>query len=301
MLDCARVAAIAVSRRPTDAGSVETHLVKRSEANADALAQAEQDKPDSKTPAPESASEQPPKELSPEEKAALAEGQALFRGLCSGCHGGLGRGGKGPDLTDNRWLHGDKDEDIARVIQNGVPGTTMKKLGESLKEQQIARIIGYVRSLARAPGDANWKPYMPGDPKAGELLFFDDKSKAPCAKCHTVNRKGGRVGPTLDRIAARRSPEFIMESIVQPSKFIDPLFEAVTVATREGKVIVGLRINETNFSIQLREENGRFHSLMKRDLEDFRVMDKSLMPENIAEQLTVKQLHDLFAFLMTLE
>src|SRR5262245_34610879 len=44
------------------------------------------------------------KELTPEEKGTLAEGQALFRGLCSGCHGGMGRGGKGPDLTDNRWL-----------------------------------------------------------------------------------------------------------------------------------------------------------------------------------------------------
>jgi quinoprotein glucose dehydrogenase len=132
-------------------------------------------------------------------------------------------------------------------------------------------------------------------------LFFDEKSKTPCSKCHTVNRKGGRVGPPLDRIAARRSPEFIMESIVTPSKFIDPLFEAVSVATQDGKVIVGLRINETNFSIQLREENGRFHSLLKKDLDEFRVMDKSLMPENIPEQLTVKQLHDLFAFLMTLE
>jgi putative heme-binding domain-containing protein len=243
----------------------------------------------------------PPRELSAEEKAALAEGQALFRGLCSGCHGGMGRGGKGPDLTDNRWLHGDKDEDIARVIKNGVPGTTMKKLGESLKESQVAIIIGYVRSLARAPGDSNWKPYMPGDAKAGEQLFYDAKGKALCAKCHTVNRKGGRVGPVLDRIAARRSPEFIMESIVQPSKFIDPLFEGVQVVTNEGKVISGLRINETNFSIQLREENGRFHSFTKRNLEDFRVMDKSMMPDNLAEQLTVKQLHDLFAFLMTLE
>jgi putative heme-binding domain-containing protein len=242
-----------------------------------------------------------PKEPSPEEQAALAEGQALFRGLCSGCHGGLGRGGKGPDLTDNRWLHGDKDEDIARVIKNGVAGTTMKKLGESLKEQQIERIIAYVRSLARAPGDANWKPYMAGDPAAGQALFFDEKGKAACSKCHTVNRKGGHVGPTLDRIAARRSPEFVMESIVQPSKFIDPLFEAVQVATKEGKVLIGLRINESNFNIQLREENGRFHSFNKRDLEDFRVMDKSLMPDNMAEQLTVKQLHDVFAFLMTLE
>ena len=30
-------------------------------------------------------------------------------------------------------------------------------------------------------------------------------------------------------------------------------------------------------------------------------MKKSLMPENIAELLTVKELHDLFAYLMTLE
>ncbi len=242
-----------------------------------------------------------PKELTPAEKAALAEGQALFRGLCSGCHGGMGRGGKGPDLTDNRWLHGDKDEDIAHVIRNGVPGTTMKKLGESLKEKQIAVIIAYVRSLARAPGESTWKPYMPGDPKAGEQLFFDEKGKALCSKCHSVHNKGGRVGPALDRIASRRSPEFIMESIVQPSKFIDPLFEAVQVVTGEGKVLKGLRINESNFSIQLKEENGRFHSFLKRDLDDFRVMDTSMMPDNIAEQLTVKQLHDIFAFLMTLE
>ncbi|MBI2826083.1 MAG: c-type cytochrome [Planctomycetia bacterium] len=239
-------------------------------------------------------------ELTAKDEAALAEGQALYRGLCSGCHGGMGRGGKGPNLTDDRWLHGDKDEDIIRVIKNGVPGTTMKKLGESLKEQQTASIVGYVRSLARSPGESNWTPYMAGDPKAGEQLFFDDNGKAQCAKCHTVNRKGGHVGPTLDRIAARRSPEFVMESIVQPSKFIDPLFEAVQVATKEGKVIVGLRINETNFSIQLREENGRFHSFMKRDLEEFHALAKSLMPENIPEQLSVKQLHDVFAFLMTL-
>jgi putative heme-binding domain-containing protein len=233
--------------------------------------------------------------------AAPREGRALFRGLCSGCHGGMGRGGKGPDLTDQRWLHGSKDEDIARIIKNGVPQTTMKKLGESLTEQQISLLIDHIRGLARAPEESHWKPYMSGDPQRGQELFFDDKGKAQCAKCHTVNHKGGRVGPSLDRIAVRRAPEFIMESIVQPSLFIDPLYEGVQVITNSGKVITGLRINETNFSIQLREENGRFHSLMKGDLEEFHVLDKSLMPDNLAEQLTVRQLHDLFAFLMTLD
>jgi quinoprotein glucose dehydrogenase len=227
--------------------------------------------------------------------AALAEGQALFRGLCSGCHGGLGRGGKGPDLTDDRWLHGGTDAAIAQVIRNGVPRTTMKKLGESLKDDQIAKVIAYVRSLARSPTESTWKPYLAGDPKSGRAVFFDLKGKAQCARCHTVGGEGGRIGPSLDRI------EFVMESILQPSKEIAPEYESVAVATKTGEVITGLRVNETNFDIQLREENGRFHSLMKRDLDELKVLKQSLMPENFSEALTVKELHDLFAYLMTLE
>jgi putative heme-binding domain-containing protein len=231
----------------------------------------------------------------------LAEGQALFRGLCSGCHGGAGRGGKGPDLTDNRWIHGSTDQDIASVIQNGVPKTTMKKLSDSLKQDQIRKLIAYIRSLARSPGETTWKPYLPGDPQVGRTLFFNPLSKVQCVKCHTVGGEGGRIGPVLDRIASRRAPEFVMESILEPSKEIAPEYEAVAVATKEGRVIVGLRINESNFSIQLTEESGRFHSFLKRDLDELKVLKTSLMPENFRELLTVKELHDLFAYLMTLE
>jgi putative heme-binding domain-containing protein len=233
--------------------------------------------------------------------AALEEGQALVRGLCSGCHGGAGRGGKGPDLTDTRWIHGGTDGDITRVIKNGVPNTTMKKLGESLKDDQITKIIAYIRTLARSPNESSWKPYLAGDPQAGRKLFADPQGKAQCLKCHSVGGEGGRIGPSLDRIASRRSPEFLIESILQPSKDIAPEYESVAVATKDGLVITGLRINETNFSIQLTEETGRFHSFLKRDLDEVQAMKKSLMPENFGEQLTVKELHDLFAYLMTLE
>ena len=237
----------------------------------------------------------------PAEDAGHAEGKALFRGLCSGCHGGAGRGGKGPNLTDERWIHGNKDEDIARVIRNGVSGTTMKKLGEALKEEQIASVIAYIRSLASGPGENNWQPYMPGDPELGRQLFFAEKNEIECSKCHSVKHKGGRVGPALDRIASRRSPQYIMESILQPSKDVDPQYEQVQVATAQGRILKGLRVNESNFSLQLSEENGRFHSFLKRDLEDFQVLKDSLMPGNFADRLSTKQLHDLFAFLMTLE
>jgi putative heme-binding domain-containing protein len=251
--------------------------------------------------APESKSEEPKKEPTAAERAALEEGQSLFRGLCSGCHGGAGRGGKGPDLTRGKFLHGNRDEDIARVIREGVARTLMKKLGDSLKEEQISKLVLFIRSLARAPGEATWKPYLKGDPVAGRKLFFDEKSKLQCSRCHTIGGEGGRIGPPLDRIAARRSAEFIMESILEPSKEIDPNYESVQVVTAKGTTIVGLRVNESNFNIQLREENGKFHSFLKSELDSLTVLKKSLMPENIAEVLTVKELHDLFAFLLTLE
>lgn len=177
----------------------------------------------------------------------------------------------------------------------------MKKLGESLKPDQIGKIIAYIRSLALADKDTDWQPYATGDPSAGEKLFFDSKTLFTCNKCHALNHKGGGIGPSLDRIASRRSPKYIMESIVSPSQDIDPQFEQVVVVTDAGKVVNGIRVNETNFSIQLREQTGQFHSFNKRDLEEVRVAETSLMPDNMSEMLTVKQLHDLYAYLMSLE
>ncbi len=252
--------------------------------------------PSSRQPAQ---AQEPPK--TQPDAAALEEGQALFRGLCSGCHGGAGRGGKGPDLTRKKFSHGSSDAEIINTIKNGVPKTTMKKLGESLKDDQMAKLLLFIRSIQNAPAGTAWKPYMAGDAKAGRQIFFDAKSKVQCAKCHTIDGEGGRVGPALDRIASRRAPEFIMESIIEPSKDIDPQFEGLKVVTKNGVSITGLRVNETNFSVQLREENGRFHSFDKKELDEVNVLKKSLMPEDIAQHLTVKELHDLFAYLMSLE
>ncbi len=233
---------------------------------------------------------------------AIQEGGVLFRQNCVGCHGARGRGGKGPDLTDDRWQHGSRDEDLFRVIRSGVRGTTMKGLTVLVSDEKLWKIIAFVRTLARTADDPEWKPYQQGDPAAGQRLFFDAKGKAHCVKCHAVDGTGGNVGPALSHIAAQRSPRHIMESLVLPSADIDPNFEGVVVTTTSGRVITGLRVNEDNFSIQLREQDtGRLLSFFKHELESVQDQKKSLMPDNLVEQITVKELHDLFAYLMTLD
>src|SRR5262249_28116369 len=155
---------------------------------------------------------------------------------------------------------------------------------------------------ARTASDPEWQPYLVGDPRAGKKLFWDAKSKANCVKCHAVDGVGGNIGPALSDIAAQRSPKYIMESLVLPSADIDPNFEGVVVLPKSGRLITGIRVNEDNFSIQLRDqETGRLLSFFKHELAEIQDQKKSLMPENLVEQITVKELHDLFAYLMTLD
>ena len=87
---------------------------------------------------------------------------------------------KGPDLTDTRWIHGSTDADIARVIENGVPNTTMKKLGDALKPEQIKKLIAHIRSLARSPGESTWKPYLRGDPESGRKFSLILRARSKC-------------------------------------------------------------------------------------------------------------------------
>jgi mono/diheme cytochrome c family protein len=62
--------------------------------------------------------------------AAIQEGASLFRANCSPCHGlNAQGGGRGPDLTAGRWVHGSTDADIFRTITRGVPGTEMSANG----------------------------------------------------------------------------------------------------------------------------------------------------------------------------
>ena len=40
------------------------------------------------------------------DEVSIAKGAAIYKGNCATCHGQLGEGGAGPNLTDEYWLHG---------------------------------------------------------------------------------------------------------------------------------------------------------------------------------------------------
>lgn len=83
-------------------------------------------------------------------QGAIEEGRFLYvRMNCAYCHGFDGKGGMGPDLTDQRWRYGASDADIFNSIFRG-RAQGMPAWGEILPQIQIWELVAYVQSLGGA-------------------------------------------------------------------------------------------------------------------------------------------------------
>lgn len=231
----------------------------------------------------------------------LEAGQALFRTHCARCHGMLGEGGEGPSLKRASLPHAPDDEALFKVISEGIPGTGMPDTFGPNDDERW-QIVGYVRSLGALPPEE-----MPGDPDAGRRIY---ESKGGCAACH-INRGSGRgVGPELTSVGARRNLAYLQRALTNPDAdspmLSDPLigdtnaFLTVRLVSPEGE-FEGLRVNEDEFSIQLRDLSGRIRSFDKRNLLDLEhAWGHSLMPGYQAV-LTRREVDDLVSYLMSLK
>lgn len=77
--------------------------------------------------------------------SASASVDSLYKTNCASCHGNKMQGGLGESLVDNKWLHGESDEQIFNVIKNGVANTDMMAWGNSLSAQEIRSLVIYIR------------------------------------------------------------------------------------------------------------------------------------------------------------
>ncbi len=157
-----------------------------------------------------------------------------------------------------------------------------------------------IHAAARRTSDAEpWAPYMDGDSLAGRELFFDLEGPTPCAKCHRIDGEGGDVGPDLTGVAGMRTAQFIVESILQPSKVIAGGYEAVLVQTTDGRLLDGVIRRETEDTVWLATADGVEFALTAGSIARRRTQELSLMPGDFADLLSVGGLHDLLAFLRT--
>ena len=124
---------------------------------------------------------------------AIEAGRLLFASGCAACHGAEGQGGRGPNLRERIYWHPVDEDVLYKVIQKGIPAGGMP--AAALDEDQLWQVVAYVRSLT-APAI---ETVVPGDPAAGEALFW---GKAGCSGCHAIRGRGGKLGPDLTNAGA---------------------------------------------------------------------------------------------------
>jgi putative heme-binding domain-containing protein len=223
--------------------------------------------------------------------ADVAYGSRLYDAQCTTCHSATGDGVGGVDLRSGRFRNAVTDQDLVRVITNGVPGTGM--LAFKLDPSELAGIVAYLRNMSSFDRGS----VKAGDADRGRMAFA---GKGGCARCHRVGTQGSRAAPDLSDIGATRSAGSLLRSLTDPTSQMMPINRPVRAVTRDGKVINGRRLNEDTYTVQLFDDQEKLVTLMKNDLREFTILTTSPMP-SYKDTLTPDELADVVAYLLSLK
>jgi putative heme-binding domain-containing protein len=182
------------------------------------------------------------------------------------------------------------DEDLKKVILEGVPGSSMPAFG-GFDQDDLNSVVLFIHQLSS--GGAQGEK-LTGDPVKGRAVY----ERTGCAGCHQIAGQGSTFGPDLTRVGGARSLQYLRESIVNPSADVPDSYQGVTVLTKDGKKVSGIRINEDTFSVQVRLANEHFRSFVKEDAREVRAEKASLMPAY--KNLPAADLDNLVAYLSSL-
>jgi putative heme-binding domain-containing protein len=134
-----------------------------------------------------------------------------------------------------------------------------------------------------------------GDAERGRRLFSADG--IGCAKCHAIDGRSGSVGgPSLAGASARFTVPYLVESVLEPSRTVSPVFRATLLVLRDGKTYSGLVIGETAAKIELLLPDATRKTVPIADVEERKLQNLSPMPAGLVK--TPDELRDLLAYLL---
>ncbi len=111
---------------------------------------------------------------------------------------------------------------------------------------------------------------------------------------------GGIIGPDLSDVGLRRGADYLRQALVSPGATVAEGYLLVRAQTRTGEELIGVRMNEDSFTIQVRDQAGVIHSLSKLELAKLeKAFGESLMP-SYGSELSASELENLIAYLASL-
>lgn len=141
---------------------------------------------------------------------------------------------------------------------------------------------------------------LPGDAARGKLVFMET-SGVSCKNCHRIQKEGKEVGPELTTIGKKYSRAQLLESILEPSKLIDPKYVTYLAETDDGRLLTGLLVKKDDSEVVLKDAQDKEIRIPTKEIERLVPQRQSLMPDLLLRDMTAEQVADLLAFLSSLK
>ena len=138
-----------------------------------------------------------------------------------------------------------------------------------------------------------------GDAVRGHRLFSQTEG-VQCKSCHRLEGVGQEMGPDLTEIARKQDRSQLLESILEPSKSIDPKYLTYLAETEDGRLLSGLLVKKDEREVILRDAQNKIIRIPTLEIESFVPQRQSLMPELLLRDMTGQQVADLLAYLGSL-
>lgn len=187
----------------------------------------------------------------------------------------------------------------ARLRAGNLPDSAIAALQRIYQDDPQARKSALLRKNMLRLEPVNYEDYAlshDGMPARGRTLFHD-LNGVGCIRCHSIDGKGGQIGPDLSAIHAKYNRRQIIEAILYPSKDILDGYQQVFIGTRNGEEYSGIVRSETPAAVVLVDGTGTRHTIQVSDIQSRRLSRISLMPEDLQTGLSLSEFADLIAYL----
>ncbi len=209
-------------------------------------------------------------------------------------------------IADELMRRNDGMLDLLAALESG--GIRPESLDAARRNKLLSSTNAAVRTAAKRVLNASGT-----SSRATVLKSFDDviglHGDAPrgrdvfrkrCSTCHKLEDHGHVVGPDLLALTNRDS-RWLLTTILDPNKEVDARYVAWTAVTVDGRTASGMIVRESADSILLREAGGKEHLIPRRELEEFRSSERSVMPEGLERDMSAQDFSDVIAYLAGFE
>jgi len=236
--------------------------------------------------------------------AGADRGRKVYAAECINCHGTHARGGdNGADLIRSVVvLHDRYGNEIGPFLRKGHPTQTTPPA--NLTQAQIADLSHFVHyelylTMRSALDIQN---VLTGDAKAGAAYF---RGEGKCTGCHAANGDLAGVG-------RRYTPVNLQQRFLFPQgggrggrggRGAPPPGKAVTVTVTppSGPAVTGVLVELDDFNVALRDGSGDYRSFKRTSSLKVVKNDPFVFHQELLDRITDKNMHDVVAYLETLQ